>query len=479
MAELPIELWHLIFDHLQLVDLSSCAQVSKAVYFLVKAYRIREIAFTGRVYEWFHYTTPTIDHKRRVDFTKTSILKWSSFNFDYLKRLKIGRCSPVSDLKQINRFVHLEELDIDLKRYKKKKNRTLSLGHLKVLYLFVPDDFSYVELDTPRLAKVCTFNLKKLEFLYPESVRCIHTFFHDGKLSMFRNLEYLTFTDSYNHLVYNSSYAPLTFDDFNVEALNKLKEIDFYYRSYSSYRFERNNMNVFLRMAAKLRERPDLKVFWQNMQMTDPNLLTEYELSNETVGSVVAFQLQHYEMLKEKDHISWLFDFNSLMIMLTRAGFSPRSEEFLSKFFASYSFRMIKVTHWVTEEKLLLELIARSPDLFFLEFWHSGLHQSFFDQMADTIRLNAIPLQQLLFKDILNKSRDLHFVSKLRHLELFETDQRLSIGLMAKLLGLPSLVEIKCSGRNKRIERLSRSRFLLNGKSILLRELLMSFPACI
>ena len=69
MAELPIELWHLIFDRLELPDLSSCAQVCKSVYLVVKAYRIREIAFTGRVHEWFHYTTIT-NHKHRVDFMK-------------------------------------------------------------------------------------------------------------------------------------------------------------------------------------------------------------------------------------------------------------------------------------------------------------------------------------------------------------------------------------------------------------------------
>ena len=95
MADLPIELWHSIFDRLQLTDLSSCAQVCKGFYLVVKEYRIREIAFTRRVHQWFHLTTPT-NHKHRVDFTKAFILKVSSFNFDYLKRLKIGRWSSTT-----------------------------------------------------------------------------------------------------------------------------------------------------------------------------------------------------------------------------------------------------------------------------------------------------------------------------------------------------------------------------------------------
>ena len=36
MADLVINLWHSVFDHLEPVDLFSCAQVSKKLYFAVK-----------------------------------------------------------------------------------------------------------------------------------------------------------------------------------------------------------------------------------------------------------------------------------------------------------------------------------------------------------------------------------------------------------------------------------------------------------
>ena len=457
MPELPIELWHLIFDRLELVELSPCAQVSKTFYVAVKSYRIHEIAFTRRVYKWFYFATSTIDHKHRLHYSLASILRRSSFNFDYLKRLKIGRKSAI-DLDVINKFTSLEELDIDLKNY--EKSWTLSLANLKVLYLFVLDGFSYVELDTPQLAKLRTFSLKRLEFIYPESVRCIHTFAHSGKLSMFRNLEYLTLTDSYNQFEY--TIFP-SFNEIRVKGLKKLKEVDFYY-TYTEYR--ERNMHVFKRMIANLLSlrRPDLKVFWLHVQVTDPNLLTAYERSMETVGSFVPFQLQHYEMLKEKDHFYWWYEFNGSMKKLSRAGFNLRSEKFTSKFLAKYSFRRIDVTDRVEERELLLKLIARSPNLFALKFEKSGLDQSFFDQMADIIQLNAIPLQQLWFKGTSNESLNFGFVSKLHDLEWFETNQELSSELITKLLRLPSLVEIECSpyGISKRIERLSTNRFLLD-----------------
>ena len=476
MVDLPIELWHLIFDHLQLVDLSACAQVSKAVYLVVKSYRIREIAFTRGVHEWFHYTTPIANHKHRVDYSMASIMKRSSFKFNYLKRLKIGRRSAI-DLDVINRFTRLEELDIDLKNYKNEQNRTISLANLKVLYLFVPYGILYVKLKTPKLVKVCTFSLKMLRFVYPESVRCIHTFFRGGKLSKFPNLEYLILTDHYNQLDYYTSFE--IFDLFSVTALKKFKEVDFYY---TCAQYRKKNMSNFKRMVGNLLalERPDLKVFWLHVQVTNSNLLTEYEHTLESVGSLVAFQLQNYEKLKEKIEFIGDYDFNWQTNQLLRVGLNPRSEELVSKLLARRSFRKIAVTGKVRERELLLKLIARSLNLSSLEFQNSGLDQSFFDRMADSIRLNAIPLRSLRLKNFYHSSSELlnfDFVSKLPDLELFETDQQLPNELISKLLTLPMLAEIKCTsgGIAKRIKRLSTNRFLLNEETLSLQELLGHF----
>ena len=470
MADLPIELWHLIFDHLQLVDLFSCAQVSKAVYLAVKAYRIREIAFTGRVYQWFHYTTPTIDHKYRLDYPLASILRRSSFNFDCLKRLKIGRFSSI-DLNEINKFTRLEELDIDLKNYKNKKSRTVSLANLKVIYVFMSEHLPYLELDTPSLAKVCTFSLEMLEFVYPESVRCIHTFFHSGKLSTFRNLEYLTLTDSYNLLDYSPSYASQNFKEFSLIVLKKLKEIHFYY-NVSDYR--KNNLSNFKEITANFLALglPSLKMFWLDVQVTDMSVLAEYELI-ENARSRVAFQLQHYEMLKEKDHFFWWYDFNGSMKKLSIAGFNPRSEEFTSRFLSRYSFRLIMVTGRVEERELLLELIARSPDLFYLEFENSGLDQSFFDRMVVTVRLKGIPLGVLEVNDTANESMNFHFLLGLPDLMFLQVSQRLPKELVSTLLQMPQMHYLAfCSGEY-RIERLSSSRFHLNEEPLSLQELLL------
>ena len=403
---------------------------------------------------------------------KISILKSPPFNFDYLKRLKIGRV-PVIDLDVINKFTRLEELDIDMRSYKKKNGRTLSLANLKVIYLFMSDHLSCLKLDTPLLAKVCTFDLKKLEFFFPESVQCIHTFAHRGKLSMFRNLEYLTFTDYYNILKYSHD---LLFDDFSVTDLKKLKEIHFYY--HSKY-YEDRNMSNFKETISNILSlrRPDLKVFWQNLQVTDPSLLTEYDRTVKNDESQVIFQLQHYEMIREKDHFFWSYHFNSSMRELSEAGFNLRSEEFTSKFLSAYSFRRINVTDRAEEWELslLLELIARSSDLFALRFGYIYQDQSFYDRMADIVRMNRIPLQQLQVLDTLSESLNFDFVTRLPHLQLFETDRKnLGNELISRLFDSPMLAEIRFGSWFfcERIERMSKSRYRLNGKSMRWHKLL-------
>ena len=412
MANYPFELWHLIFDHLQLTNIASCARVSKALYFAVKAYRIWSIAFTGGVDEWFHYTKLSSNHKYRLDFRKAGLLKRSSFNFGCLKRLKIGESSLI-DLDVINKFTPLEELDIELKSYEKKNSRTLSLANLKVLCLFVPGVTRSVKLDTPRLAKVFTFSLKNLQFVYPKSVRCIHAF-RVAKLWRFENLEYLTLTDCYNGP--ESPINPL----FNFGAkwsLVQLKEINFFYSGGA-------DSSSFRSMTADLlvRQRPNLKIFWQNVPITDPNLLKEYGRWMKSVEGRMAFQLQHYEQLENKIELFWFCDFNKSMRTFKEAGLNPRSDEFTSKFLATCSLRKIEVIGRVNEQEVLMKLIAGSPNLLSLEFEKTGLRQSFFDRMADVVIRNGIPLRYLHLRGKMSL-RNLWFANKIPDLKQFRAEE--------------------------------------------------------
>ena len=470
MANLPIELWHLIFNRLELTDLSSCASVSKTLYSTVKAYRVHEIAFTRRVDKWFHSTYSIYRHQ--VDYSMASVLKRSSFNFDYLKRLKIGRFSSIDDLNVINKFAQLEDLDIDLKNYRNEQSRTLSLAKLQVLYLFMSEHLPYLELDTPRLYSLCTFSLKGLEFFYPESVGCICAFRHIEKLTMFRNLEYLTITCQYNLLDY-TRYDLKGLKEFSLSRLKKLKQIEIYV--FDS--FLRMNSNILRKIVGNILAlgKPDLKVFWMNVQITNPDLITEYLNILENGGDIAIFQIRNCEKLMD-NILHNVYDFNGFLRKLQNAGFNPRSEEFLSNLCSRYSLVRIVVNGEVKEREILMELIERSPTLRKLEFSESGLDQSFFDRMADTARMKkGLPLRSLRLKNASNVALNFNFVLRLFNLETFATDQPLSVELIFKLLKLPLLIEITFSSGKHRIQRITTCQYLLNGNHISLQELSRRF----
>lgn len=90
--------------------------------------------------------------------------------------------------------------------------------------------------------------------------------------------------------------------------------------------------------------------------------------------------------------------------------------------------------------------------------------------MAETVQLNHIPLAHLHLRD---SSLNFDFVLKLSRLEYFVTDQKLPAELIAKLIGLPLLVEIECFFGNDKIKRISSTKFSLNGKHVSLSELLV------
>lgn len=481
MAGLLIELWHSVFDHLQLTDLSACAKVSKRFYFIVKEYRIRELAFTLRVHWWFHYGPA--NYRYRVDFANAAMLSRSSFNLDYLKRLKIGRRSSIDrcssiDLRQINKFVQLEELDIELEHHA-NMSRTLSLANLKVLYLDKSKHVPSLVLDTPRLAKVCTFSLERLNFRWPESVRCVETFVHAGKLTTFTNLEYLLFTDRYK---IDESWLPpasARFEEFNVIDMKKLKEIDFFYEQsnvghQSSAELNLSKIRKFITNTLAL-QLPNLQMYWMNVRLTSIDLLNEYTSVQWTEEWPVAFQMRHCKLLKETVPFKWCHYFNELISGLSAAGINVRDEQFISKYSAQLSFGKIIACGRIKEHELLLQLIAGSPNLLSLLFSNSDLSESFYDRMAEVIWCNRIPLRYLRF---CTPTEDLtfDFLAKLRDLQLLEIDHKPSAELLTKLLRLPSLTDVEFHrSQSSKIQRLSANKFLLNGKLLSVHQLLKCF----
>lgn len=476
MADLPIEMWHLIFDYFEdLADISACARVDKSLYSAVKSYRIREIAITFPLHYIClkHYQPDPTNHRYQIIYREASILKRSSLNLEHLKRLKICRFADF-DLNDVNRFVHLEELDIDLSSYGWLNTRTLSLYNLRVLYVFMYKEpfpwwnwFPYLRLNTRRLTKVCMFNLDKLDFLYPESLRCIETFYQVEKLSKFSNLQYLTFTSRYNPMIQWDILDFQRFQELNVSNLNKLKEIDFHYDYYPFrsvriwFVFDLWRLRRIIGDLAML-DRPDLKVFWFGVHVTpDRRLPFEFGGIMRNVDMRVEFQLRNHKRLKRQVEPLQHYEFSKWVRVLENAGLDPRSDDIASRVLPKLSFKEISVRSRVFYPELLLQLIAESPGLWSLKFQNSLLDQSFFDRMAEIIQRKSIPLQIFRFFGHYNGLNDFEFLRKLRDLVMLETDQKLSNELVLKLLESHRLDVFRF--HSTIIRRLSRRIFFRNG----------------
>ena len=453
MTVLFDELWHLIFEKLELTDLSACAQVSKKFNLLVKDYRIKGISFTrGTDFNWFHYYRSSFEPQAvSVYYSKSSVLKKSLFNFDHLKYLKVGRWSSF-DLSDVNKLTSLEDLDIDLKNYEGEESLTLSLPNLTMLCVFISNQIPFLELNTPRLSNIHTFRLEKLEFVYPKSVQQISTFSHGGNLSaLFPNLEYLTLTDFYSLLDFDESNELESFKDFSLTTLKNLKFISF---NNNSKVYIKKNIIIIKNFIQKVlnMQRPNLAVFWQEVQVTYPNMLTEYQNMLDNNQEWIVFHIKHYEKHRYTN-IPSIFVFDSLIKGLQEAGFDLRSKYLALEFWAMFCLGELRVVDRVNEPELLTEFIVKSPNLSTLRFNDSGLDLLFFRRLIELIETKNIPLK------------------------LLEIDQQLPSDLIMKLLSLPKLKAILFSADKTTIERLSPNRFQMDGKSFDLHGLLEHLKA--
>ena len=106
--------------------------VSKTVYFSVNEYRIREIA-RSLVECTDGFTTPTPITKHRVDYSMVS------FNFDHLKRLKIGRTSAIDP--NVTETIQLKAIPLEFLCFKSSSKALEFATRVLNLELLVTDQF--------------------------------------------------------------------------------------------------------------------------------------------------------------------------------------------------------------------------------------------------------------------------------------------------------------------------------------------------
>ena len=159
LEELPIEIHHMIFGYLDLIQVCKCRLLSKKFNEIVKAFRVRELlVYSSNWYRrssWFRDGKPIYPYNT-VSNRKVSILSSSSIDLEYLKRLCFYGVveSDKFSLEVVNRLQHLVQLDLFFEvkgtGYKTKQLKLPSLEHLFIQFGFRV----VVEFDAPRLESI-------------------------------------------------------------------------------------------------------------------------------------------------------------------------------------------------------------------------------------------------------------------------------------------------------------------------------------
>lgn len=359
MDDQPIEIYHLIFEYLDIIDLTNCKLVNKKFYKYVKEFRIKELIFYSSKSCWFYINKPFNCNYRLVHFKISPFLKKSTFNFKFLKYLNIEFVDEMFNLTEINKFDKLKVLEIYLTNYQNKADNKLALNNLEVLRID-SSKFIQIEIDCPKLRSLhyWSFN-NKLIIKHPLKIHFLTTYKYGSDLLKFSNLEYLNLNSTAN------------LEQFNFEQLSKLKELKI--KSDDS----KHVSNLILKKVIK---NPNLIVYFNGFHVINSNQLIfdRYDL---------ALQLKNYEKLIGV--LDWmnLIEYNKLIDLI--------QNELPINFHQKYSnIQRINVINKVKNSKHLIQFIGHSQMLTSLSTINSKLDQQFYNELPSISSLNFLTLEE-------------------------------------------------------------------------------------
>ena len=138
--DLPVEIYEMIFNCLDLEELSKLKFINRKFYYIVKSYRIQEINFfnySNIKDSWFFDYKP-IHPTNSIHLSRISILSSNYLNLNHLKRIKIYYTEYDNnfDLEILNKFMQINHLELIIQDFKEwSKTIKLKLPQLKNLFI--------------------------------------------------------------------------------------------------------------------------------------------------------------------------------------------------------------------------------------------------------------------------------------------------------------------------------------------------------
>lgn len=400
MDRLPLELYYLIFDYLDLKDVLKFRLLSKSTNEIVRHFKVdelivnqRNLLYDFRLRDNWYFTKRPIKLRCWFACLNSSFLEIASLNLENLRRLRVANVRAttkirLTDLNRLNRLVQLE-IHYD----KCLVDSKLCLASLQILVIKSSVPIK-MQIDCDQLRSLSfdygTFEL--VELRNPERIERFLTNNYDRQVVRFQQLNYYECNTATN----------LTADI--LTALPKLTEL--------KINIHCSDDSATLRALVEQRKALDrqLKIYYGGILLTASQLAgyAEFQLRNR-----LALQMASYDLLCDCLPCEYSICYDNLASLLRpAAGRVPAN--FHEKF---NNLQLIEVKERV-DPVAFAAFVGACRTLSELALFQSGLQQPFYDQLNKITNLIILRI----FEDEENFRLDFAFVTQMAYLEQLTTD---------------------------------------------------------
>ena len=399
MDRLPLELYFLIFDYLDLKDVLKLRLLSKLTNEAVRHFKVdelivnqRNLLYDFRLRDNWYFTNRRIKLFNWFNCLNSSFLRSASLNFENLRRLRVANVRTtakisLTDLNRLNRLVQLE-IHYD----KCLVDDKLCLKDLEILVIKSSVAIRMqIECDRLRSLSFDYGTFEHVQLSHPERIQNFLTNNYDKSLSRFKRLIY---------------YECNTATNLNADILTELPEL-----TELKINIHCSDDSATLRgliEQQKTLER-NLTIYYNGVRF-NANQLAEY--AEFQLRSRLAIQMANYTSLCECLPSEYSICYDSLIALFRSASQLPNG--FHRRF---NNLQLVEVKESVDPVEFA-RFISDCHNLYELILSKSNLSQSFYNNLNQISSLVILRI----FEDDENFRLDFGFVTGMAYLEQLTTD---------------------------------------------------------
>lgn len=366
--------------------------------------KITELIVSNKIEDindyWFH-SNKRFNYKDAAIDMRSFTAYRSRFRLNkFLLRLHFKGSYADYDRLNLNDLTELEQLkiDLDIPSDITQKVVGIDLPNLKILEIghhhYSPDP-RHFNLMTPKLEMLKCYDMESINFYYRNTINHLEVVFYNRVALTLNNIEHL-----------NVKWGLLP-NQHILSAYPKLTTIICNKFDYNSEDDVEDSMNTLCHFVEQKHKRPELKTYFQSVELVDCDKIEEYE----SAASILSFQINNYNSLCDNIAFDSEVDYNELMRLVN--GTLP--DDFYQKYFNIPS---VSVEGKIKSKEHLVQFLKKLDYLKLLRLEETRLDQTFYDGLNVITRLTEL---YIIEKGRSNINYD--FLLKLEILETFSTDR--------------------------------------------------------